>query len=110
MQLFGTEMVRSLWQDAWSFATYKKIQDEGYDLAIITDARFPNEIEMGKDCGAKTIKLERSISTTDQHPSETALDDHPDEYFDTVVHNANMTITEQNEVIAVLMERWLNES
>lgn len=110
MQVFGTEIVRSLWQDAWAFSTYRKIKDEGYRLAIITDARFPNEVEMGKDCGAKTIKLERSISTIDQHPSETALDDHPDEYFDTVIHNANMTIKEQNEVTAVLMERWLNEN
>ncbi len=109
MQIFGTEMVRSLWQDAWVFATYEKIQDEGYDLAIITDARFVNEIEMGVEYGAKTIRLERSISTTDLHASETALDDYPDNKFNTVIHNANMTIREQNEVTAALMERWLGE-
>lgn len=109
MQVYGTEMVRSLWQDAWAFSTYKKIQDEGYALAVITDARFKNEIEMGTEYGAKTIKLERSISTTDLHASETALDDYPDNKFDTVIHNANMTIAEQNEVTAGLMERWLAE-
>jgi hypothetical protein len=110
LQIFGTEMVRSLWQDAWAFATYKRIKDEGYDLAIITDARFKNEIEMGLQYGAKAIRLERSISTTDLHESETALDDYPDSKFDTVIHNANMTITEQNEVTAGLMERWLHEN
>ncbi len=109
MQLFGTEMVRSLWQDAWAFSTYKKIKDEGYDLAIITDARFPNEVEMGKKYGAKAIKLERSISTTDLHASETALDDYADENFDTVMYNANMTIAKQNEVTAILMEGWLED-
>ncbi len=109
MQVFGTEFVRSLWKDAWSFATYKKIQDEGYSLAIITDARFKNEIDMGVQYGAKTIKLERSISTTDLHSSETALDDYPDNQFDTVIHNANMTIEEQNEIAAVLMKKWLAE-
>ncbi len=109
MQRFGTEFVRSLWMDAWAFATYKKIKDEGYALAIITDARFPNEVSMGIEHGAKTIKLERCISTTDLHPSETALDDYPDDKFDTVMHNADMTIEQQNEATAVLMERWLHE-
>lgn len=109
MQIFGTEFVRSLWQDAWAFSTYKKIKDEGHRLAIITDARFPNEVEMGKQYGAKAIKLERSISTTDLHPSETALGDYADENFDSVIHNANMSIKEQNYYTQGIFEEWLKE-
>lgn len=109
MQVFGTEMVRSLRQDAWAFATYKKIQEEGYQLAIITDARFTNEVEMGKQYGAKTIRLERSISTTDLHASETALDYYPDNKFNTIIHNANMTIKEQNYYTQGILEEWLKE-
>ncbi len=108
LQIFGTEMVRSLWQDAWSFATYKKIQDEGYALAIITDGRFPNEILMGKEHGAKLIKLLRNpYGNTDQHVSETALDYFDNSVFDIVLENNNMTIEHQNEFFEPYMEKWM---
>lgn len=110
MQVFGTNMVRSLWQDAWSFATYNKVREEGYRLAIITDARFPNEVEMGKQHGAKAIKLERSISTTDLHSSEIALDDYADENFDAIIHNADMSIEQQNDATEWILKGWLGEN
>lgn len=110
MQIFGTEFVRSLWKDAWAFSTYKKIQDEGYNLAIITDARFPNEILMGKEQGAKLIKLLRNpYGDSDQHVSETALDDFDNSVFDIILENNNMTIEHQNEFFKPYMTKWCNE-
>ncbi len=108
MQVFGTNMVRSLWSDCWAFATYKRIKDDGVKLAIITDARFPNEVTMGKENGAKVIKLLRS-PFKDNHMSEIALDDFPNENFDLILDNSKMSIDEQNTALLPHMNQWLNE-
>ncbi len=107
MQIFGTDMVRSLWTNAWAFATYKRIKNDGVKLAIITDARFPNEVTMGKENGAKVIKLLRS-PFDDNHPSETALDDFPDETFDAVLDNSAMSIDEQNQALEQILSLHFN--
>ena len=65
---------------------------------------------MGKKYGAKAIKLERSISTTDLHASETALDDYADENFDAIIHNADMSIEVQNDNTEWILKGWLGEN
>ena len=102
MQVFGTDMVRTMLNDAWPIATYKKIKKEKMELAIVTDARFPNEIGFGKECGAISIRLMRDICKKDSHPSETALDDYKG--FGKVFDNRTTTIEQQNEMIKPFLD------
>ena len=106
LQIVGTDFMRKLWSDCWAFATYKRIKDDNVKLAIITDARFPNEVTIGKENGAKIIKLLRS-PFKDNHISETALDDFSDENFDVILNNGSMSIDEQNEALLPYVEKWI---
>ena len=102
LQIFGTDMVRTMLNDAWPTATYIKIKKEKKKLAIITDGRFPNEIEIGKNCGAISIRLMRDICKKDNHPSETALDDYKE--FDKIFDNRTTSIEEQNEMVKPFLD------
>lgn len=43
---------------------------------VVTDVRFPNEVDAVRDRGGKIIRVARpGLVSTDQHVSETALDD-----------------------------------
>ena len=70
---------------------------------IISDTRFPNEIESIKKHNGLTIRINRDsflrtgkVFDTDNHESETALDDY--QGFDYVIDN-NGTIEELKEVV-----------
>ena len=102
LQIFGTDMVRTMLDDAWPIATFKKIEKEKKQLAIVTDGRFPNEINFGKDCGAISIRLMRDICKKDNHSSETALDDYKE--FDKVFDNRITTIEEQNKMVKPFLD------
>jgi hypothetical protein len=106
MQVFGTDMIRAMYYDAWALATYNAIVKLGDVLSIITDGRFPNEIEYGKKFGAKSIRLLRVVSG-DTHESEKALDDY--HKFDIVIDNSNMNIEEQNSMVWPLVRGWFKE-
>lgn len=97
LQKLGTEAMRDgLHEDIWVnalFADYKqevnivKVQGENngfidqriYPSWILTDMRFPNEMESVKERGGITIRVRIDNNTrainTNPHPSETALDD-----------------------------------
>jgi hypothetical protein len=117
LQKLGTEAMRdglhtNVWVNAL-FADYVAIPQVGVDITednhyqypnwIITDMRFPNEMEAVKSRKGITIRVIRDTtcpecgvtgghkmyvhkdkSLTDLHPSETALDD---AYFDHVISN-----------------------
>jgi hypothetical protein len=105
LQIFGTEMVRSMYHDAWAEGTYKIIKREGFKLAIITDGRFPNEINIGKEFDAKSVRLLRDVSKGDEHLSEIALDGYKD--FSYVLDNRDMTVKAQNEAFQPILKDWL---
>ena len=74
-----------------------------YPKWIISDTRFPNEIESIKKHDGLTIRINRDsvlrtgkVFDTDNHESETALDDY--QGFDYVIDN-NGTIEELKEVV-----------
>jgi hypothetical protein len=107
LQLLGTECGRNIihpniWINAL-FSEYVKKEnikinssvDEipvkfNYPKWIITDCRFPNELQAVKDRGGITIRVNRKwkrdpIINTNNHPSETALDNAE---FDYVIDNS----------------------
>jgi hypothetical protein len=107
MQIFGTDMVRAMYYDAWARGTYNTIRKEMAKIAVIQDGRFPNEIDLGKEYNAKSIRLLRGIIEGDNHLSETALDNYKD--FTVIIDNRNKSIKETNESIGELIYFWLEE-
>lgn len=100
MQVVGTDLFRSMYNNVWVDATIKKILTEKLDLAIIADCRFPNEVKAVKEAGGVVIKLNRNPHNSN-HASETALD--PENYdgkdFDLILPNDHFTINEQISAI-----------
>jgi len=105
LQIFGTEMVRSMYHDAWARGTYNIVKREKIKLAIISDGRFPNELSIGKEFGAKSVRLLRDVSGGDNHLSETALDDYED--FDFTLDNRKMNVKAQNDAFQPIIKEWL---
>ena len=108
MQYVGTNIFRKMYGNVWVDATIKRIQEEGSSLALITDARFPNEVEGVQKAGGKVIRLSRNPHPEDNHDSETALDKDKFDWrkFDAVLENPNATILEQNEFIYDRLKEW----
>ena len=100
LQYVGTEIFRQMDDDVWVKATLSRIEKEEPQLAIISDVRFPNEVEGIQAAGGKVIKLLRApYADGDQHPSETVLDDKPDDYFDAIIDNRHSQIDKNNEQV-----------
>lgn len=73
------------------FTWYEEHDQPIYPNWIITDVRFPNEAKVIKDKGGIVIRVNREcIGSTDNHLSETALDDYKD--FDYVIANNGNSI------------------
>lgn len=80
MQTLGTEwgrdlMASNLWADIL-------INTSGlFEEVVVSDVRFPNEVEKLKGVGAKVIRVIRPGNpTNDNHPSEAQIDDLPVDY------------------------------
>jgi hypothetical protein len=103
MQYFGTDICRKIYTDIWTDRTIKDIVAEESNLAIITDARFENEVRAVQNADGKVIRLTRSIDE-DSHPSELALDTY--ESFDAIIDNKNMTIEESCHELIKILDGW----
>lgn len=77
MQVFGTDMCRRMFsQFIWVHSTFRAIQKDNADFAIIPDLRFPSELQGVESCGGLVVRLKRDVSQGDEHPSETSLDNY----------------------------------
>ena len=96
MQIIGTDIFRKMDTNVWVRATINKIINDKPEIAVITDCRFPNEVESIKNIGGKVIRLTRNPFNSD-HISECVLDE--DRYdwsnFDYVLDNKNSSVYEQ---------------
>lgn len=106
MQVMGTDVCRRLYGDCWARGTMNTVKRDGYPVALVCDGRFPNEINISKEFGAKTIRLLRKISD-DNHRSETALDDFPLENYDFVVHNQELSIAQTCDALKPKIDEWI---
>jgi hypothetical protein len=103
LQLLGTECGRqiihpNIWVNAL-FADYDT--SSNYDSNwIITDVRFPNEVQAIKDKGGIVIKINRDSDVVDNHSSETALDNY--DGFDFVVDNNGSIDDLTNNLIKII--------
>lgn len=106
MQIFGTECVRQWFGNVWAEATIRKILKEQPALAIVTDNRFPSEVDaiLGHSKGY-VIRLTRSPYEQDEHESEIALDDYNwDKENCYVLDNGSLSIEEQNSAVDVIFK------
>lgn len=94
LQLYGTNIARKRFDDHfWIKSIAKRItEDTENDVIIVTDVRFPNEVEdihdYVKNRRIVPIRIEREIprdNIAQQHVSETALDDY--KFFEYIVDN-----------------------
>lgn len=101
LQFFGTQVCRSIYDDCWIESCFRRIEAENPAIAIITDCRFPNEVKVCKDKGAKVVKLLRDpfAHEENQHDSEALLRDMPDSEFDFVLDNKELNIIDKNQAI-----------
>lgn len=109
MQLFGTDICRKLYGDCWARGTYSAVKNDGHELALISDGRFPNEIKMGNSVSAKTVRLLRNVHQ-DNHASEQALDSFGHENYSVVIDNSNLTFEQQMSKVDDIIEKWFKES
>lgn len=106
MQFIGTDVFRKLYSNVWVDATLNRVQKDKTKLAIITDCRFPNEVNAIKNRGGKVIRLTRSPFVSD-HISENILDQDVYDWsnFDYIIDNKDMSILDQcNEMQKILIE------
>lgn len=108
MQFTGTEIFRKMYHNVWAQSTVNRILKDESKFAVITDCRFPNEVEAVQKAGGKVIRFNRCPYPDDDHDSETALD--PVNYdwnnFDAVIDNSNMSISDQNGAVYKTLESW----
>jgi hypothetical protein len=109
MQVVGTDIFRKLDPNVWVRSTISKIMKESPELAIVTDCRFPNEIEAIKNVGGKVLRLTRNPFNSD-HLSECVLD--KDKYdwsnFDFIIDNDKMPLYDQLVETKKLLEQILD--
>lgn len=92
MQYIGTDIFRNLNSNIWIDATLNKIKKDTPNIALITDVRFPNEVESIQNNNGIVIRLTRSPILLN-HLSEIALDNYSN--FDCILDNKDMTKAEQ---------------
>ena len=99
MQKFGTEAGRAVHKNIWVNATLALLKY--YSPAVITDVRFPNEIEAIERLGGIVVRLEgREHPGIPQHASETALDNYN---FDIRINNGDISLKGLQHEIRVLL-------
>lgn len=104
MQYFGTDICRKIYPDVWTNRTIKDIQSEESKLAIVTDARFENEVEAIQKAGGKVIRLTRDSDLIDSHKSELALDKY--DKFDAIIDTQNLDIHESCVRLLEILDEW----
>jgi hypothetical protein len=104
MQLVGTDMFRKLNNNVWVNALINKIKRSNHEIVIVSDCRFPNEIEAIKQNNGLVFRLNRNPHKSD-HISECILDANKYNWtnFSSVISNEYMTVREQFETLKKLM-------
>lgn len=105
MQVFGTEVGRMLFgENVWVDILSKRYPDIADDATryVVTDCRFPNEVEFVRKSGGAVVWIERPGLSSDGHASEStdiaAL-------ASVVLHN-DEAISELHEDIRFMLFMW----
>lgn len=111
LQTYGTEIFRKrVDQDWWVKQLKNRVLQSNSDITLITDVRFPNEIEcfkkdIPKDFTVTTIRINRDLNREagfNEHESEKALDNYNE--FDHIIDN-NGTLEDLRKEAKELISR-----
>lgn len=105
LQIVGTNIIRKhIDDDYWIKQLIKKVNDYTDDVIVVTDVRFPNEIDlphkMVEDRIVRSVKIERNTGIKSIHSSETSLDNY--NWFDYIVDNNGDLETLQQSAKTIL--------
>jgi len=112
MQWFGQMMKENFGEDFWVKKVISQIELHPGNC-VISDARFPYEIEgiknafLNKEYNIYSIRINRKSSLVDSDISETALDEKPITYFDFTIDN-NGTFDEFEESCRKILTEIFN--
>jgi hypothetical protein len=109
LQCVGTQLFRKMDSSCWARGLVSTIEKDGFALNVVTDARFPNEISIATERGAKAIRLLRAPHEAD-HESELALDSFPLGEYSLVLDNSKMSINEAHDKVKPYIHKWFNET
>lgn len=107
LQYVGSDIFRQMYPDCWANYAKNYIVEKNYTVALITDARFPNEIDIFANDPRFTtvlIRLQRNPLAM-SHKSETALDNYkPVGHLHAfTIDNDKMSLEEKNEKLATIL-------
>jgi len=102
LQWWGAEYRRAQDPDYWVKQLAKRIEEENPEYALITDMRFPNEMQFVKQHG-ETVRVDRAGLPPSTHTSETVLADTSDEDWSIILEN-NGTLEEFKEGAVVVFD------
>lgn len=98
LQYVGTDVVRTQRPNYWTDFIVSVLQlfPNQWDYVLVSDCRFPNEVECFVDAGfdTKLVRINRPDFVSDltpeqlNHPSETAMDAYPADYY--VINNGTL--------------------
>jgi hypothetical protein len=112
LQHVGTNIFRQFHPSVWVDSCIRTIKKHpayyNNKPCLVTDTRFPNEVEGVQMAGGKVIRLTRVVNPNDTHPSETALDRENFDWrkFDAVIDNHKMGIPQELEMTYQLLREW----
>ena len=69
LQYFGSDICRKMYENIWFDACIRRIKKDNPELALISDVRFPNEINGVQNEGGIVFGLPRDLFN-DSHKSE----------------------------------------
>ena len=103
LQCFGTDICRTIKDTVWVDSCVNRILQTSTELAIVSDCRFPNEVEAVQEAGGKVIRLTRN-NHPDSHASEQALSGF--DGFDYTLDNSKMDIDQTNRALLKVLREW----
>jgi hypothetical protein len=104
MKVVENDMFRQIDQNCWARSLYALIKSEGYDLAIIQSANYPNEVTLGTEIHAKSIRLLRNSSKESD-----VMDEFPLGEYSLVIDNSNMPQDTLHNKLKPKIHTWFQE-
>jgi hypothetical protein len=99
IQLLGTEVGRSIYENTWIEAMHRDIDEDRPDFACVTDARFVNELRSIEERGWPRFRVIRprleTLTASKGHSSETQQDEYTN-YTDLLINPAGPSPTKED--------------
>ena len=106
LQFVGTDIFRKMNHNVWLDSFVTRVNDDGAELALVSDVRFDNEIKGIQKSGGFVIGLTRDIyEGGDKHSSETELEEAM-EICDVIIDNSSIDISQQSKEIYMAIKHF----